>query len=356
MCIIQRYTAWHCGCHIEESDPALVKICIAKARNAEAKCTLYVVPAFSEDLPVPCDCPSPQESCNSSSSSSSDSGDSVEDMVEPKAGQNGGAGIIECDGGPVGIVDHDSSGNSIPGPKELEDIITETFRVSPTAAPKEPSQGGLSTSGLSQTLDASEGANSELNDNGTIVDNCSEDADAGDADGWHDKSIEDEILADDIQSRRLQAATSPRMCPEHEAKFENLANAYWRSETLWLRPKMLNHGRRAYQDLVLAQRCADRLWELYLVWKFFNGGDPHGAAIVTGPDFQPLYRTSSGANEVCDDDNTTRNLKGVAEVDASRTLRAVSNLGDVTYRVLRWALDDLLTVLRDMLHPSEMLA
>ncbi|ERT01159.1 hypothetical protein HMPREF1624_02400 [Sporothrix schenckii ATCC 58251] len=259
MCIIQPYTAWHCGCRIEENDPALVQICIAKARNAEAKCTL------------------PQESCDSSSSS--DSGDSVEDLVESKAGQNSG-----------------------------------------------------------------------------VMDTCSEDADSGDADGWHEKSIEDEILADDTQSRRLQAPISPRMCPEHEAKFENLANAYWRSETLWLRPKMLNHGRRAYQDLVLAQRCADRLWELYLVWKFFNGGDPHGAAIVTGPDFQPLYRTGSGADEVCGNDNTARNLKDVAEVDASRTLRAVSNFGDVTYRVLRWALDDLLTVLRDMLHPSEMLA
>lgn len=96
--------------------------------------------------------------------------------------------------------------------------------------------------------------------------------------------------------------------------------------------------------------------ELYLVWKFFNGGDPHGAVIAAAPNFTPLYRCSNSVDGFGGDDDIDRKLKGLAEVDACCTLRTVSRLGDVTYRVLQWALDDLLTVLRDMLHPLEMLA
>lgn len=347
MCIIQRYTKWNCGCPIGDTEQALVKICTSKARNADAKCTLFVVPAFGESLSPPDSHPSTQESFDGSSSDSGDSDDtcdSEEYMADSEFDPNDRDNISVIKDGPLAHPDDDDKDEGLTCDEKTHDTASEQHQNTTTKS-SEPNDEILATS----EVPAPEVKSA---DEGTSTDTDS----VKDKDDWYNPTFLDDIYPGTIRPTYTPEVSSPRMCPEHEAKFENFANAYWRSETMWLRPKMPNHGRRAVQDFLLAQRCADRLWELYLVWKFFNGGDPHGAVIATAPDFKPLYRSDSGAEAFGIDEDMVRKMKGAPEEDGCCTLRTVSTLGDVTYNVLQWALDDLLTVLRDMLHPLEMLA
>ncbi|KAL1898246.1 hypothetical protein Sste5346_003652 [Sporothrix stenoceras] len=353
MCIIQRYTKWNCGCPIEDTDQALVKICVAKARNAEAKCTLYVVPAFGESLSTPDSHPSTQESFDSSSSDSGDSDgtcDSEEYMADSEYDPRDRDDISMKKCGLSACSDDDDKGGGQACMEKTHGTV-HGQQKSISSSPNKPDNEIIVAS---EVLAPDVKSEDDCTDNITDSDNDRNDDTKSDV--WYNPSPMDDIYSGTIRPTFTPEVASPRMCPEHEARFENFANAYWRSETMWLRPKMPNHGRRAVQDFVLAQRCADRLWELYLVWKFFNGGDPHGAVIATSPDFKPLYRSGSGVEAFSISEEMDRKMKGAPEVDGCCTLRSVSSMGDITYNVLQWALDDLLTELRDMLHPLEMLA
>ncbi|CAK7234013.1 hypothetical protein SEUCBS140593_008794 [Sporothrix eucalyptigena] len=364
MCVIQRYTQYNCGCPIPEADQSLVKICAEKVRDAKANCTVYIIPAYDENSPAPDSYMTEDDTDSSSDSGGSEStlcaGEEEEEEVDietESTESNENFSKEDNDDNTLDDVVKQETEASCEttvvakyedGIKvDLDSMVPGPLRISS----KKSSQDMLAISGCDSDVDSPDGSKSNVdcNDNHDVDDQVVDiDNDNG--------STEKDPNKNKNRKRWPSFSTivaSPRMCPDHEEKFETIANGYWRSEMVWLRPKFRKRGKQDTEDLEFAQRCADRLWHLYLVWKFFNGGDPGGAIIATARDFRPLDKYNHNARHA---ESGNSRLRDIAEVDSNATIRAVARLGDVTYRALNWALDDILTTLRDRLHPREMIA
>ncbi len=296
MCIVQHFSQWQCGCCIDENNQALVSICNKKLRDPNASCTMYVFPACEAVV-----APEPREGEHTTPES-----DTIDDEETESDAAYSAYSYDDRDKPPIGAYRARRLTND--GLKSLNE------RNKRDSTGNEDHQG-----------DCGEKCRATKTTTSSLA---------------AKRSYEEELL---LKKRKHEAEMavhflmSPRKCPKHEAKFEHAIRTYWQSEMLWLRPKLRRRGWPAWQDFLFAQRCGDRLWELYSVWKFSNGGDQHGAAIAGSADFCPLRDKSQAVG-----------------VDACSTMQRVFYAGVVNYASLHWALDDLLDTLRAMLHPLEM--
>ncbi|OAA67925.1 hypothetical protein SPI_00120 [Niveomyces insectorum RCEF 264] len=372
MCLIRRFTFWHCGCAVDLKDQAMLKPCAHKVANPDAPCTIHVVPFYDNDAETGGGGTNTANTSNGGtgnhhhhdghSGAASNAGNMSNGTTIPSIGNsgNGGHGNIGNNGHIGNIGNTGNIGN-----------IGNIGNVG--------SNGSTTTNYSIGTISA--GIRAIAN---------------ADANGWnyHDwmylvvPVVAHVTLEQDAETLR-QIHTAPRMCAEHEAKFELSVHAYWKSELLWLRPKLCRHGVAARQNLVLAQQRADRLWHLYRLWKLFHGGDQHGSADITCTTHHhhhfphhPWWGYISLDHEEYDNvDNSDAHSDGNADAGADADGITIEKVGDdddsdddlglnvgqalmefaladgeTNYAALRMGLDDLLDPLRDSLHPREMVA